>query len=103
MAPQSYPWAASVLVDEFDGDSATLRHICLFSGPQYPLSRLAEPYPLSAPVFFEKLNIGGFDCIPNFFYRALAAAYVAINSFQTGNRRLGHAGFLSQICLGPSK
>ena len=72
--PQTYTWAAAVLVDEFDADSATLRHICLFSGPQYPLSRLPEPNPLSAPVLFEKLNTGGFDCFPNFLYRVLAAA-----------------------------
>jgi hypothetical protein len=74
MLAEAQPGATTVLVDEFDADSATLRYICLFSGPQYPLSWLPEPNPLSAPVLFKKLNTGGFDCLSNFSYRVLAAA-----------------------------
>ena len=47
-------------------------------------------FTLAAAVFFEELNTGSFDGGLNLLSGIFAAAQVAIDSFQTCDRRLGN-------------
>jgi len=55
-------------------------------------SRFSKARTFTSPVFFEELNAGSLNGIPNFLSRVFPATQVAVGSLQTSNRRLRYPG-----------